>query len=104
MPSSLWIKSEEHTSELQSHDNLVCRLLLEKEEETCEILSDVVLGGHRLTEHPLGGARLSRTTAPSAGAAVRVCSRTRLCSCLFFLKYRGPPELSPFSPPYGLQL
>src|SRR3954466_2968811 len=24
------IRSEEHTSELQSHDNLVCRLLLEK--------------------------------------------------------------------------
>src|SRR3954464_16105308 len=25
-----WPRSEEHTSELQSHDNLVCRLLLEK--------------------------------------------------------------------------
>src|SRR3954463_12303171 len=25
-----WNRSEEHTSELQSHDNLVCRLLLEK--------------------------------------------------------------------------
>src|SRR4051812_49594829 len=30
-PSQLWlIRSEEHTSELQSHVNLVCRLLLEK--------------------------------------------------------------------------
>src|SRR5947207_7931566 len=26
----LWIRSEEHTSELQSHSDLVCRLLLEK--------------------------------------------------------------------------
>src|SRR5260370_10232774 len=26
----LWARSEEHTSELQSHLNLVCRLLLEK--------------------------------------------------------------------------
>src|SRR3954463_10102940 len=26
-------RSEEHTSELQSHDNLVCRLLLEKKED-----------------------------------------------------------------------
>src|SRR5260370_8851362 len=26
----LWFRSEEHTSELQSHLNLVCRLLLEK--------------------------------------------------------------------------
>src|SRR5690242_21175317 len=30
-------RSEEHTSELQSHVNLVCRLLLEKKKEiTCE--------------------------------------------------------------------
>src|SRR5260370_5406552 len=27
---SVWGRSEEHTSELQSHLNLVCRLLLEK--------------------------------------------------------------------------
>src|SRR5260370_18760240 len=29
-PSSVVVRSEEHTSELQSHLNLVCRLLLEK--------------------------------------------------------------------------
>src|SRR5438034_8529620 len=28
------IRSEEHTSELQSHSDLVCRLLLEKKKET----------------------------------------------------------------------
>src|SRR5258708_39099116 len=28
--SSGWVRSEEHTSELQSPDHLVCRLLLEK--------------------------------------------------------------------------
>src|SRR2546428_6164991 len=28
--SSLWCRSEEHTSELQSRSDLVCRLLLEK--------------------------------------------------------------------------
>src|SRR3954467_12940364 len=33
MPCALPIRSEEHTSELQSHDNLVCRLLLEKKTE-----------------------------------------------------------------------
>src|SRR5690606_41022739 len=27
---NLWLRSEEHTSELQSRENLVCRLLLEK--------------------------------------------------------------------------
>src|SRR5260370_30847647 len=29
-----WSRSEEHTSELQSHLNLVCRLLLEKKKKT----------------------------------------------------------------------
>src|SRR5260221_1991018 len=31
--SSIWRRSEEHTSELQSHSDLVCRLLLEKKKE-----------------------------------------------------------------------
>src|SRR2546427_12511853 len=30
-----WRRSEEHTSELQSQSNLVCRLLLEKKKKTC---------------------------------------------------------------------
>src|SRR5260370_39230760 len=30
---SLFVRSEEHTSELQSHLNLVCRLLLEKKKK-----------------------------------------------------------------------
>src|SRR3989475_5974251 len=29
----IWIRSEEHTSELQSQSNLVCRLLLEKKKQ-----------------------------------------------------------------------
>src|SRR2546430_10067739 len=29
-----WFRSEEHTSELQSQSNLVCRLLLEKKKKT----------------------------------------------------------------------
>src|SRR5690242_21072835 len=35
-------RSEEHTSELQSHVNLVCRLLLEKKKQT-EIYKQVIL-------------------------------------------------------------
>src|SRR5258708_18068482 len=30
---SIWFRSEEHTSELQSPDHLVCRLLLEKKKK-----------------------------------------------------------------------
>src|SRR5438034_4805924 len=32
--STSWPRSEEHTSELQSHSDLVCRLLLEKKKKT----------------------------------------------------------------------
>src|SRR2546426_8399151 len=32
-PADLWLRSEEHTSELQSPCNLVCRLLLEKKKK-----------------------------------------------------------------------
>src|SRR5262247_4628491 len=32
-PSSVWARSEEHTSELQSLRHLVCRLLLEKKKQ-----------------------------------------------------------------------
>src|SRR5690606_39876039 len=34
LPDSLTPRSEEHTSELQSRENLVCRLLLEKKKST----------------------------------------------------------------------
>src|SRR2546430_12081227 len=34
LPSSSVFRSEEHTSELQSQSNLVCRLLLEKKKNT----------------------------------------------------------------------
>src|SRR5947207_7824540 len=34
------VRSEEHTSELQSHSDLVCRLLLEKKKKKKEIQSD----------------------------------------------------------------
>src|SRR5688572_31352689 len=33
--ATTWARSEEHTSELQSQSNLVCRLLLEKKKNNC---------------------------------------------------------------------
>src|SRR5438034_6848874 len=38
-PVDILIRSEEHTSELQSHSELVCRLLLEKKKNT-HVLTD----------------------------------------------------------------
>src|SRR5438477_3695085 len=40
--SADWQRSEEHTSELQSHVNLVCRLLLEKKKETSQNIGNAV--------------------------------------------------------------
>src|SRR5438132_9467028 len=35
-------RSEEHTSELQSHSDLVCRLLLEKKKKRCKVIKTSV--------------------------------------------------------------
>src|SRR5260221_8539755 len=39
-PPALPLRSEEHTSELQSHSDLVCRLLLEKKKKKVRIPND----------------------------------------------------------------
>src|SRR2546430_2934078 len=48
-----WVisRSEEHTSELQSQSNLVCRLLLEKKKNLKQMLSDFIYnrGNHDIT-------------------------------------------------------
>src|SRR5260221_1694936 len=36
-------RSEEHTSELQSHSDLLCRLLLEKKKKKTDVISEVKL-------------------------------------------------------------
>src|SRR2546427_3462275 len=36
------MRSEEHTSELQSQSNLVCRLLLEKKKKKCMIIKNAI--------------------------------------------------------------
>src|SRR3954465_10691337 len=82
MPSSgvktCALRSEEHTSELQSHDNFVCRLLLEKKEWSRD-------GGH-------GGtwARCSWSCSRSTP-----CRRGRRRS--FFFNDTAPTEICPLS-------
>src|SRR5258708_18591819 len=50
------IRSEEHTSELQSPDHLVCRLLLEKKKNAPSIVGCVERGSQRcaLASHAVG--------------------------------------------------
>src|SRR3954463_12673993 len=90
------LRSEEHTSELQSHDNLVCRLLLEKKEH--DPVPVPVARVHTLLE---GGA------AHAAGAVALLlalfafapgnCMRPLFLPVqIFFFKKRAAPEISSF--------
>src|SRR5260370_20125059 len=47
MPKSGTSRSEEHTSELQSHLNLVCRLLLEKKKKEYRLIQIHSVNHHR---------------------------------------------------------
>src|SRR2546427_2394019 len=49
----LLLGKKKHTSELQSQSNLVCRLLLEKKKKNCEIQKQVNLGCYLLLVQPV---------------------------------------------------
>src|SRR3954462_7818712 len=72
-------RSEEHTSELQSHDNLVCRLLLEKKQS----------GNHRVPSVPVP----MPSPLKFAISWLAACTTT----LTFFLMMRRPPK-SPLFP------
>src|SRR2546430_8192932 len=70
MPS--WVhrslRSEEHTSELQSQSNLVCRLLLEKKKQTTRLLTAPLTPPQLAAGPPSPLLRLSvRTHSSQAG-------------------------------------
>src|SRR3954462_13643728 len=99
MPSSGFktsaLRSEEHTSELQSHDNLGCRLLLEKNQAAIELVD----GGVR----EQGNQRSPSAILASGGRASKSESRsnrTRLC---FFFNDAAPTEIYPLALPDALR-
>src|ERR1019366_8680616 len=102
MPSSAWKKdvcrSEEHTSELQSLTNLVCRLLLEKNHDSK--YGDPARRSHRLArrlyETPRRRERTARRTRPRSRRR-RGPDRTREFS--FFFNGRATPRYLHPSPP-----
>src|SRR4051795_4651659 len=75
------IRSEGHTSELQSHSHLVCRLLLEKKRFVCIVYS---LAISLVVLRPLSASR--------ATLALK-----------FFLSYTRTTEISLFSPHLSLR-
>src|SRR4029434_2630232 len=88
-------RSEEHTSELQSHLNLVCRLLLEKTNRSS--ITDGADGRQDFRYLVLRFLRERPLWASHAHLEL-VCeslSDHRCCNLLFFFKDRDPTELYP---------
>src|SRR3954463_16124462 len=82
------LRSEEHTSELKSHDNLVCRLLLEKRDFVLRAVRDT--GGMQC---PLGKT-FRRREGPDGKKQISVERTVRLV--LFFIRRRVPPDIAKF--------
>src|SRR3954467_12052951 len=92
-------RSEEHTSELQSHDNLVCRLLLEKKNKHNKTTP---LSTYSSSPTPHRPDQHRPQLCPAGYACVAVVRADVCClSCLFFffLNNPAPPEFPPFPPP-----
>src|SRR3954464_12915830 len=106
MPSSggkTCARSEEHTSELQSHDNLVCRLLLEKKKKT--VVAPAALAGAALDRVPPGALRAEpalERVPPAPRPRGRVPGEGD-GDHDFFLSDGAPPGLSPLPQPHLLR-
>src|ERR1019366_4462327 len=91
-------RSEEHTSELQSLTNLVCRLLLEKKK--AEPSSATTRETRTVAQRRAAGTRGSRA-APAHRLPDHGASRDRqvdLEAFVFFLINGAPPGSPPFPP------
>src|SRR3954449_12323189 len=89
-------RSEEHTSELQSHSHLVCRLLLEKKKKIR--VGDIT---KRQASAPLASCTcIASTSAWLVVGASATLSPVCFCSILslffFFLMIRRPPRSTLF--------
>src|SRR3954467_15445689 len=94
MPSSggktCALRSEEHTSELKSHDNLVCRLLLEKKPAVG------IFSGCDLLPKRTGQACVGRSWDERYRRGLD--PREIKMNLSFFLNKTPPTKISPFSP------
>src|SRR6266571_998833 len=87
-------RSEEHTSELQSHVNLVCRLLLEKKKKRQR---------HLHSGAKCSNQRISRCWSSTVLTGARICAdwwriwgASSTSFCFFFLMIRRPPRSTLF--------
>src|SRR5437667_3274295 len=83
--ASGWVRSEEHTSELQSHHDLVCRLLLEKKKTKQR--DDAERSTREPTQQDCTSITTSSSSIPSTSTAVgRILSTTYMSSSTIYRK------------------
>src|SRR6195256_692213 len=93
--SSARLRSEEHTSELQSLRHLVCRLLLEKKGTAGRTKARTGLG-HDIGPGGLGGAaRRHGRAVCRVSPGMMTAPTDPLDPAPFFLMDPGPPEFDP---------
>src|SRR4029434_9752802 len=92
-------RSEEHTSELQSHLNLVCRLLLEKKKTQTHTQPPPPTRTHIPDTTPTTTQTHTNTqTHTHTHPQERLALLTHLS---FFFNYSAPPQIHPLSPPHA---
>src|ERR1039457_5303713 len=98
------MRSEEHTSELQSPCNLVCRLLLEKKKK--QNINPTNRAHNTDTYQRLHPAACGMDRPERASGAVRCPALAFIACCFFFffLNEGAPPKSSPFPPPPPLRI
>src|ERR1035437_4166891 len=89
-------RSEEHTSELQSRQYLVCRLLLEKKEGRDPSVRTETPGGLVAPSTLLADTDVVRPPVPRLPSYPNPRLRSPLHGFFFFLMIRRPPRSTPF--------
>src|SRR3954466_15535191 len=97
-------RSEEHTSELQSHDNLVCRLLLEKKKKPQGMRSLYVTLPRAHTHLTLAHTERRDVRGWRPGHRGLLPGPGRAPARRFFFKDRPPPESSALPLPAHLPI
>src|SRR4029434_9881896 len=95
-------RSEEHTSELQSHLNLVCRLLLEKKKEIVRVSVCVCGVSCSVLYMCVFASEMSITRAARTVVTVSLCFTLVCVFVFFFFNVRAPPDFYSFPHPAAL--
>src|SRR3989440_2148665 len=82
VPVSCRWRSEEHTSELQSRSDLVCRLLLEKKKKTLEIGRANASTPATIRSHMRSSDSISDVNRSQMTERRRLCVQCLLCSSI----------------------